>query len=343
MMTEARTAALPSGERSPATEVAPILEVRDLAIDTGTSRGPMRLVENVNLSIRPGERLALVGESGSGKSVTARAIMQLDPSMRLTGSVRFAGTELLGLPERSLRSYRGSRLSMVFQDPLRSLNPTMTIGEQVAEPLRIRGVSRREAWRRAQATLDQLGVANAGHRMRSYPFEFSGGMRQRVALAIALVAEPALLIADEPTTALDTRVQDRVLKLMDTIALERGLAVILITHDLGVVAGFADRVAVMYSGRLIEEAPVDDLYRAPKHPYTRGLLDAVPRLDTDARTLAAMPGTPVSPDARPPGCAFADRCPVRVDDCLSVRPVLLPMADAAHAVACHFPIERESK
>jgi oligopeptide/dipeptide ABC transporter ATP-binding protein len=311
-----------------------LLQVSGLTVDVRVESRPVRLVDGFDLTIHRGERVALVGESGSGKSVTARAIMRLDPEMTLGGSVAFQGRDLMSLTDKQMRGVRGSRIGLVFQDPLRSLNPLKTIGAQVAEPLRLRGVSQSEAWRRARETLDSLGVVNAAERMRAYPYEFSGGMRQRVALAIALVAEPDLLIADEPTTALDTLVQKRVLTLLDDIARDRGLAVLLITHDLGVVASFADRVSVMYSGRNVEEAPVREFYENPGHPYSQGLLAAVPRIDRDVIELRAMPGAPVRPGARPGGCAFRARCPLATERCAEMRPASRTHLTPGHTVAC---------
>jgi ABC-type dipeptide/oligopeptide/nickel transport system ATPase component len=243
--------------------------------------GDLTLVHDVDLTIRRGERLALVGESGSGKSMTAKAVMRLDPTVRLGGSIRVGGTEIVGAPERRVRALRGAAVSMVFQDPMTALNPVLTIGDQVAEPLVIRGVGRREARRRALEMLDRLGVPDAARRMSAYPAEFSGGMRQRVVMAAALVAQPALLIADEPTTALDVRVQEQVLDLIEEQSRELGLAVLLITHDLAIVAGLAHRVAVMYRGTIVENRPVDELFADPSHPYTRGLLGSIPRIDAD--------------------------------------------------------------
>ena len=315
------------------TDSTPLLELRGLTVGLASTPA-VNIVDGVDLVIGRGERVALVGESGSGKSVTARAIMRLDPTMRLTGEVVFDGRDLVPLKTREMAKLRGSSIAMVFQDPLRSLNPVMTIGAQVAEPLIIRGMPKRDALARAREILDQLGVTNVADRMKAYPFEFSGGMRQRVALAIALAAEPRLLIADEPTTALDTRMQEKVLSLLDRIAAERELSVLLITHDLGVVAGFADRVAVMYAGRKIEDAPVDALYANPLHPYTRGLLEAVLRIDRDVVELAAMPGTPVRPDARPAGCAFAPRCAVKTAVCEIEVPALRVAASGTRSVAC---------
>ncbi|BBB02316.1 putative ABC transporter ATP-binding protein [Actinacidiphila reveromycinica] len=311
-----------------------LLEVTGLHITATAPDGrSVPLVEDITLGISAGERVALVGESGSGKSVTARALLRLDDSVRLTGSIRLDGRELLGLPERDLTRLRGSSVALVTQDPLAALNPLMTVGDQVAEPLLVRSVARKEARRRAVAMLDELGVADAARRSRAYPHEFSGGMRQRVALAMALVCEPALLLADEPTTALDVRVQQQVMDLLTTVSRERGLAVLLITHDVGVVAGFADRVEVLYSGRVVESAPVRTLFEAPVHPYTRALLGAVPRIGAHRDRLTALPGTPPDPSARPGGCVFHPRCPVAEDACRTTRPTLAPPT-GAHRAAC---------
>ncbi|GAA3695998.1 ABC transporter ATP-binding protein [Arthrobacter ginkgonis] len=265
----------------------PLLQVEKLSvhvpeanrIDRG--RGDLLLVDDVGFDIQPGERLALVGESGSGKSMTAKAIMQLDRNMALSGSIRWEGRELVGAPPATMRQLRGSAMSMIFQDPMTALNPVLTIGEQVAEPLLVRGVPRKKAYARAAEALQRLSVPRAQERLKAYPSEFSGGMRQRVVMAAALINEPKLLIADEPTTALDVRVQGQVLGLIEELSEELNLAVLFITHDLAIVAGLAHRVAVMYRGQLVEEQPVERLFDAPTHPYTRGLLASIPRLDAD--------------------------------------------------------------
>ncbi|MEY9212822.1 ABC transporter ATP-binding protein [Thermobifida halotolerans] len=258
---------------------APLLDVRSLRVGFPAPGGTRDVVHGVDLRVAAGERVALVGESGSGKSVTARSVLGLDPDARLSGQIRVRGRDVLTLPSREVRRIRGAEVGLVFQDPLAALNPVRTVGWQITQPLRIRGVGRREARRRAVELLARLGVSDPDRRFDDYPHQFSGGMRQRVVIAIAVIAEPALLIADEPTTALDVRVQDQVLRLLDELARERGMAVLLITHDLGIVAGFADRVVVMRTGRVVEEGAVDDVYAAPSHPYTRGLLNAVPRID----------------------------------------------------------------
>lgn len=266
---------------------APVLDIVGLTVSvpdatrTDGGRGDLTLVDDVSLRLSPGERVALVGESGSGKSMTAKAVMRLDPTVDLAGSIRVAGREVIGAPERTVRRLRGSAVSMVFQDPMTALNPVLTIGDQVTEPLRLRGVPRREARARGVEMLDRLGVASAARRMDAYPHEFSGGMRQRVVMAAALIGGPDVLIADEPTTALDVRVQEQVLDLLEEQSRELGLAVLLITHDLAIVAGFAHRVAVMRHGRIVEDRAIDDLFADPRHPYTRGLLASIPRIDDD--------------------------------------------------------------
>jgi len=313
----------------------PLLTARGLTVDMQLpGKKSVRIVDGLDFDIRAGERVALVGESGSGKSVTARALMRLDRKARLSGELTFDGVDLQRLSEREMNRYRGGTIGMVFQDPMSFLDPLMTIGDQVAETLRIRGVGRHQARRRALATLDELGVDRAAERLDSYPHEFSGGMRQRVVLAMAIVAEPKLLIADEPTTALDVRVQEQVLDVLDDVSRRRGLAVLFITHDLGVVAGFTDRVIVMYSGRIVEDAAVDDIFAAPQHPYTQGLIQAVPRIDRVSERLFAIPGAPPPIFARPEGCAFHPRCGQKFAPCALRQPALEP--SGAGRVACHL-------
>ncbi len=314
----------------------PLVTVEKLRVDMplGRSGASVNIVDGVDFTIGVGERMALVGESGSGKSITARALMQLDRVAKVTGKVDFEGTDLLKLSDREMRKLRGSSIAMVFQDPMSFLDPLMTIGDQVAETLRIRGIGKAEARKRALSVLDELGVDRAAERINAYPHEFSGGMRQRVVLAMALVGEPRLLIADEPTTALDVRVQDQVLDLLDDVSTRRGLAVLLITHDLGVVAGFADRVMVMYSGRIVEDGEVGDVFARPRHPYTQGLIKAVPRIDQDHAKLYAIPGAPPPPMNRPNGCTFHPRCDQRFERCSQDVPVMLPVGRTR--VACHL-------
>ncbi|WP_395105510.1 ABC transporter ATP-binding protein [Actinomadura sp. SCN-SB] len=254
-----------------------LLAIHDLRVRLGGTE----VLRGVDLRVGAGEKVALVGESGSGKSVTARTILRLDRDAEVTGRIDFDGTDLLSLPGRALREVRGARIGLVFQDPLASLNPVMTVGWQIMQPLVIRGVRKKEARRRGIDLLGRLGVRDAARRFDDYPHQFSGGMRQRVVIAIAVIAEPDLLIADEPTTALDVRVQAQVLTLMRELADERGMAVLLITHDLGIVANFADRVVVMRHGAPVEEGPVRRIYASPRHPYTKALLAAVPRIDGD--------------------------------------------------------------
>ncbi|WES63105.1 ABC transporter ATP-binding protein [Microbacter sp. GSS18] len=259
-----------------------ILRIEDLRLTARSPRGPVPLVHGVDLSVDRGERVALVGESGSGKSVTARAVLGLDDGIDATGRILVDGAEVLAMSERELRRVRGRKVGMVFQDPLGSLDPLRRIGEHLTPLYRARGMNPREARAATVRILAELGVPEPGLRAISYPHEFSGGMRQRVVIAMALAGEPDLLIADEPTTALDVRVQKQVLQVMSDAAASRGLAVLLITHDVGIVAGFADRVAVMYRGRIVEHAPVESFFGNPRHPYTQALLRAVPRIDSDA-------------------------------------------------------------
>ncbi|WP_218002137.1 ABC transporter ATP-binding protein [Microtetraspora malaysiensis] len=293
----------------------------------------MRLVDGFSLDIAPAERVALVGESGSGKSITARAIMRLAPQTVTSGSIEFDGLDLGSLPERAMTRLRGRRIGMVFQDPMRALNPLMTIGDQLTESLRDEGVGKSEAVRRAVAILEEIGVPNAAQRLRAYPHEFSGGMRQRVAIAIALIGEPDLLIADEPTTALDVRVQRQVLQLLDRIARDRSLAVLLITHDLGLVANFVDRVAVMYAGRKVEDRRCWELFEQPAHPYTQALLATVLRLDRPVTRPKTIPGAPPHPAGRPNGCAFHPRCELAAPECSRQVPSLRRLAKGGE-VAC---------
>ncbi|MGA4538855.1 ABC transporter ATP-binding protein [Uniformispora flossi] len=319
---------------------ATVLTVRGLTVDvpppTRRARS-VRLVDHVDLTLRAGERLALVGESGSGKSVTARALMRLTAGLRVGGSVRLGDRELLTLPDREMARVRGAEIAMVLQDPLTALNPVMTIGDQVAEPLRIRGVPRRAAHAQALEALQRLRVPRAAERLDAYPQEFSGGMRQRVVLAAAMIAQPTLLIADEPTTALDVRVQQQVLDLIAEVSDDMSVAVLLITHDLGAVAGFADRVAVMYAGRMVEERGVDGFFAGPRHPYADALLRSVPRTDGDpARPLSTVPGAPASPTERPPGCAFHPRCVRSEQVCREQLPETV--GDDGERVACHRPM-----
>ncbi|TAM66251.1 MAG: ABC transporter ATP-binding protein [Microbacteriaceae bacterium] len=305
----------------------------------GSEGRRIEILTDVSFSLNRGERVALVGESGSGKSVTGRAIMRLDNTIRLQGSIYFDGRDILSLPEEKMAGLRGDQISMVFQDPLTALDPLKTIGYQVAEPLRIRGVGRREARARVLEILEELQIPNARSRMRAYPHEFSGGMRQRVVLAMALINNPSLLIADEPTTALDVRVQAQVLRILEEVTRERGLATLFITHDLGVVSSFADRALVMYSGTVVESASTQEMLGSPCHPYTVGLIGASPRMNGPIEPLVALPGTPPHPSERPTGCPFFPRCPLAVEKCKVLPPELLPVGPG-HTVACHVVHDR---
>ncbi|MFL6120873.1 dipeptide ABC transporter ATP-binding protein [Actinophytocola sp.] len=325
-----------SGARGADDQVlAPVLEVDDLDVSFPGETGRVRAVRGLSYVVNSGEVLGIVGESGSGKSVSSLAVMGLLPeNAAVSGSIRFRGQELLGLSDKRLSAIRGRRVAMVFQDPLSALTPVFTVGDQVAEALRThdRALSTRDARRRAVELLDLVGIPDAPSRARAYPHEFSGGMRQRVVIAMAIACDPDLIIADEPTTALDVTVQAQVLDVLRTARDVTGASVVLITHDLGVVAGFADRVMVMYAGRAVETGPTDAVYAHPRMPYTLGLLRAVPRLDA-ASPLVPIDGQPPSLADLPTGCPFAPRCPLVVDACREVEPALSPVADGQYA-AC---------
>jgi oligopeptide/dipeptide ABC transporter ATP-binding protein len=302
-----------------------ILEVSDLTVSFATDGGVVRAVEGVSFGLAAGEILAIVGESGSGKSVTAQTLIGLTraPNATISGSVRFDGVELTDLDDDGLRGVRGERIAMIFQDPMTSLNPVYRVGDQMIEMIRAhRDVSKREARERAVDLLRSVGIPNPERRVHDYPHEFSGGMRQRVMIAMALSLDPDVLIADEPTTALDVTVQAQILRLLDQLNRDRGLAVVLITHDLGVVAEIADRVAVMYAGQIVEEATLDELFYDPLHPYTWGLLGSIARLDRpNPARLAQIPGQPPSLLRPPTGCRFAPRCPHEFAKCAEPPPL----------------------
>ncbi|MFE0042495.1 ABC transporter ATP-binding protein [Streptomyces albireticuli] len=323
----------------------PLLSVTDLTVTFPTRHGDVRAVDSLSFAVRRGQTLGIVGESGSGKSVTSLAVMGLHTGARVGGSIVLDGRELTGLPERELNRLRGRRMAMIFQDPLSSLHPYYTVGEQIAEHHRVHFGSRRVAARaRAVEMLAEVGIPEPARRAGEYPHQFSGGMRQRVMIAMALACEPDLLIADEPTTALDVTVQAQILELIARLQEQRGLAVVMITHDLGVVARVARDVLVMYGGRAAEQAPADRLFADPGHPYTRGLLDSLPRLDDgDDAPLRAIPGSPPSLLDPAPGCAFAPRCPraaaatpAERGNCADARPALRP--SRGHLVSCHLPL-----
>jgi oligopeptide/dipeptide ABC transporter ATP-binding protein len=305
----------------------PLLRVRDLCTEFRTEDGVFAAVDGVDFELAAGEVLGIVGESGSGKSVTALSILGLIPSPpgRIArGEIVFEGVDLLGLREREMRAIRGADISMIFQEPMTSLNPVFTIGEQIIETIRHHeSVSKRAASTRAVELLDLVGIPSPRARLSEYPHHLSGGMRQRVMIAIALSCRPKLLLADEPTTALDVTIQAQILELLRGLQAELGMAVILITHDLGVVAEFAQRAIVMYAGKVVEHASVEDLFDRPMHPYTEGLLASLPVLDEDRDRLQAIPGVVPSPFELPPGCRFGPRCLHARDACRAGEPPLL--------------------
>ena len=315
----------------------PVLSVRDLRVAFPTRRRTLIAVDGVSFDIAPGEVLGVVGESGAGKSLTGAAIIGLlEPPGRIVGGeVRLRGQRIDDLPPEEARKMRGKRIGMVFQDPLSSLNPALRIGAQIAETIRAHEeVSEQEAWARALDLLARVGVAAPDERARDYPHQFSGGMRQRVMIAAAIACSPEIIIADEPTTALDVTVQAKILRLLYELQQEMGAALLLITHDLGVVAAMADEVLVMYAGRVVERADVDTLFHAPRHPYTQALLACVLDIEDDGRSpLAPIAGQPPDLHHPPPGCRFSPRCPRAVASCRRQDPQLLPVSDR-QAVAC---------
>ncbi len=315
----------------------PILQVDNLRTFFRTDAGEARAVDGVSFHVDAGETLGIVGESGCGKTVTALSIMGLvprPPGRILEGSsIRLNGEELVGAPERRLRQIRGSEISMVFQEPMTSLNPVYTVGEQVAEVLRAhRDLNKVEARARAVDLLDEVGIPDPGRRFDDFPHQLSGGMRQRVMIAMALSCEPSVLIADEPTTALDVTIQAQILRLLSRLTTDRAMAVMLVTHDLGVVAQTCDRMVVMYAGQVVESGSVASVFAEPRHPYTRGLLRSVPRPDRPERRLTPISGSVPSPTAWPPACRFQDRCPDAFGRCSAEAPVLVD--DAAGRVRC---------
>jgi len=296
----------------------PLLDVRGLRIAVTDGRKEYVAVENIDFEVSRGEILGLVGESGSGKSLSMLSVMGLAPSgMRVSGSILFQGREILGLPERQIRKLRGSKIAMIFQDPMTALNPVLTVGQQIVEALMLHNpsLSSRELKARAVELLELVAIPLPEKRFAQFPHEFSGGMRQRVVIAIAVANEPNLLIADEPTTALDVTIQAQIVEILDTLRREKDLAIVLITHDLGLVAGLADRIAILYSGRIAERGDIDTVFSNPRHPYTAGLLAAIPSIETDRRRLHAIEGTPPSIRARPSGCQFHPRCPIALPIC----------------------------
>ncbi len=340
---------------------ADLLAVRDLNVSFRTEEGTLRALFGVSFSMAPGETLGLVGESGCGKTVTALSVLKLLPSppARIeSGSVVFRGRDLVPLPEEEMCSIRGREISMIFQEPMTSLNPVLTVGEQVAEVFTAHGIcGKREAAARAEEWLRRVKMPDPGRRMGEYPHQMSGGMRQRAMIAMALALEPALLIADEPTTALDVTIQAQILSLLKEMRREQGMGILLITHDLGVVSEFADRTAIMYLGRIVEIAPTVGLFADPIHPYTQGLFRSLPGKESGTRRLPSIPGMVPGLDAIPPGCPFADRCPFRQEALRRFRGGEAPGDDLAvcdrsdppleeygpdHRAACHYR-KRERK
>jgi len=323
-----------AAETNPA---APLFQVRDLRVSFERAGVALEAVRGINLTLNHGEVLGIVGESGSGKSVGMLAALGLQPeTARVRGSVRFKGRELVGLPRRQLRELRGSRIAMIFQDPLSSLNPVMTVGAQVVEALRLHNadLSTKAALKRAEELLSLVAIPQPDRRLRQYPHEFSGGMRQRVMIAMAVANDPDLLIADEPTTALDVTVQAQIMEVLKDLQTRLNLGIILITHDLGVLAGHANRVAVMYAGEIVEQAGIDEIFARPSHPYTRGLIESIPDMAVERERLFSIEGMPPPLGRLPDGCAFHPRCPQGQPICTVNAPPI--RGDAAHSAACHF-------
>jgi oligopeptide transport system ATP-binding protein len=326
--------------------VGTLLSVRDLVVRFKTEDGIVNAVNGVSFDMAEGEALGIVGESGSGKSVTALSIMRLiptPPGQIASGTIVFEGQNLLALSDDEMRRVRGRRIAMIFQDPMTSLNPVLTINRQITEALELHlRLTPKQARQRAIELLQMVGIPDAARRVDDYPHQFSGGMRQRVMIAMALACSPTLLIADEPTTALDVTIQAQILALVTRLRRELGMAIIWITHDLGIVAGLCDRVVVMYAGQIVETAPVDRLYQAPRHPYTLGLLRSIPRLDHSTRErLVPIDGVPPDPIHLPPGCPFEPRCPYRIATCAERNPRLEPIGPN-HSIACWVDVSAAS-
>jgi oligopeptide transport system ATP-binding protein len=319
---------------------APLLQVKDLRVEFHTRNGIAKAVQGVDFEVHEGETLAILGESGSGKSVTAQAVMGIidsPPGYVSGGQVLYKGVDLLKLPEEDRRKVRANRIAMIFQDALSALNPVFTVGFQLGELFRMhRGMSRADSKKRAVELLDLVRIPAAAQRVTDYPHQFSGGMRQRVMIAMALALDPEVLIADEPTTALDVTVQAQIMKLLADLQAERNMGMILITHDMGVVADVADRISVMYAGRIVESAPVNDIYARPSHPYTKALLESIPRVDMKGQELSAIKGLPPSLTNIPPGCSFNPRCRYVRDACRSGDAPPLYQVEPGIASACHF-------
>ncbi len=320
----------------------PLLDVRNLRTSFFTDDGEVKAVDGVSFSVQPGETIGIVGESGCGKSITSLSIMRLlsSPGRIVDGEIFFRGENLLKKTEQQMRKLRGKEISMIFQEPMTSLNPVFTIGEQIAEALRIHeGLDRQQAMEKAAEMVRLVGIPSPEKRIRQYPFELSGGMRQRVMIAIALACNPSLLIADEPTTALDVTIQAQILDLMKGLQQDFGLTIMLITHDLGVVAETCDKVGVMYAGKIVEYADVETLFAEPKHPYTRGLLHSLPLLVGEQEELNVIPGTVPNPLSVPKGCRFAPRCPHATALCSAEAPDL-EILDGENTVRCWMHTDR---
>ena len=317
---------------------APLLVVKDLQVQFETHQGSFHAVNGIEYGLSAGETFGILGESGSGKSVSQEAVIGIVkcPPGHVSGSVRFRGIELIGAPEVIRRSVRGQGIAMIFQDAVTALNPGLTVGFQIGEMYRVRtGVNRATAMRRAAELMDRVRIPSARERTKSFPHEFSGGMSQRVMIAMALAQEPVVLIADEPTTALDVTVQGQILSLLQDLQKESGLALVLITHDLGVVAEVADRVAVMYAGRIVESAPVEEIFGNPSHPYTAALMESVPHVEMQRQRLQAIGGAPPVLSKIPTGCAFHPRCAFTKEKCRTVRPDGARLT-STHLSACHY-------
>ncbi len=316
----------------------PLLSVSDLWVSYKADTGVVNAVNGIDLEVSPGETLAVVGESGSGKSVSARAIMGMikDANSVVSGSIRYRGRELLGLKDSELRSIRGQEISLVSQEIFGSLNPVMTVGDQIAEMFKAhRGLTWKEGRERAVELMDQLAIPSAAKRVDEYPHQFSGGMGQRILIAMAIALDPAVLIADEPTTALDVTVQAQIMELLAKIQEEKGMALILITHDAGVVAEVADRIAVMYGGSILETGPTKEVYSRSYHPYMQGLLNSMPRLGPTSKALRPIPGSPPEPADLPPGCVFSPRCPMSTVECDAAMPALVPINETRSSACFH--------
>src|SRR5436309_10859192 len=327
------------GSGPPGTDSDALLDIRDLTVTFPTDDGAVRAVRRVSYQLRPGEALGIVGESGSGKSVSWMAVLGLLPkTARITGSIRFRGQELVGMSDNQFSKIRGKNISMIFQDPMTSLNPVYPMGYQIIEAVRAHNdISRPQARDRAIELLRMVGIPFPEQRIDNYPHELSGGMRQRVVIAIAIANDPDVIIADEPTTALDVTVQAQVLEALEAARAETGAALVLITHDLGVIAGHADRICVMYAGKLVEKGTVDEVFYSPRMPYTLGLLGSLPRLDETGRErLTPIVGAPPSLVNLPVGCPFTPRCPLAQDVCEQQEPDLVPTDSPSHLAACHF-------